>query len=112
MHGNLKNVSDFLIIRCVPSGEPIDLINVAFERTNAGKQVRQRGKQRDHKGQNDDQKCKSDFEVPDRITGRSGVNELKQINPKRTWNFVEVYLSTIYGYVMIIFYFLSLTVVT
>ena len=97
--GNLRNVSDFLIIRCIPFGEPIDLINVAFEQKNAGKQVRQRRKQ------NDDQKCNSDFEVPDRITGRSGVNELKQINPKRTWNFVEVYLSTIYGYIMIVFLF-------
>lgn len=103
--GNLRNVSDFLIIRCIPFGESIDLINVAFEQKNASKQVRQRRKQRNHKGQNDDQKCNSDFEVPDRITGRSGVNELKQINPKRTWNFVEVYLSIIYGYIMIIFLF-------
>ena len=33
------------------------------------------------------------YNVPDRITGRSGLEELKQINPHRQWNFVEVNIA-------------------
>jgi hypothetical protein len=75
-------------IRCVPSEEPIDLINVAFEQKSAPKDTKKQGrKHKVHKRET----YRSNFEVPDRITGRSGVAELKQINPNRTWNFVEVY---------------------
>lgn len=48
--------------------DSIDLINVAFER-----------------------KVGSDYEVPDRITGRATYKELKEICPERRWNFVEVF---------------------
>ena len=88
------SIVDYLIFRCIPFGEPIDLINVAFEKKSAIKKEKQKTKQRNHKNQNDEKMCDSNFEVPDRITGRNGVVELKQINPKRSWNFVEV----IFGY--------------
>ena len=35
----------------------------------------------------------SDFDVPDRLTGLSGLQELKKLNCERTWNFVQVYAS-------------------
>ncbi|XP_037079389.1 LOW QUALITY PROTEIN: asparagine synthetase domain-containing protein 1-like [Pollicipes pollicipes] len=59
--------------RCLPASEPIDLLNVAFERT-----VR-----------TDRGPGSRDFEVPDRLTGRQGWRELRNINPRRQWNFVE-----------------------
>lgn len=52
---------------CLPVNEPIDLLNVAFEMQN------QSGEKR--------------FLVPDRITG---LECLKELNPKRKWNFVQV----------------------
>ncbi|XP_068920647.1 asparagine synthetase domain-containing protein 1 isoform X2 [Petaurus breviceps papuanus] len=33
------------------------------------------------------------FNVPDRLTGRAGLKELKAINPLRIWNFVEINVS-------------------
>ncbi len=82
-----------LINRCVPLGETIDLINVAFEQKSAGKPTKKQGrKHKQHKSENDGETCGTNFDVPDRITGRNGVAELKQINPDRTWNFVEVCL--------------------
>ena len=68
--------------KCVPFEEPIDLINVAFEQKSRGKDTKKQG--RKHKSET------TIFEVPDRITGLSGVAELNQINPDRTWNFVKV----------------------
>ncbi|KAF0293110.1 Asparagine synthetase domain-containing protein 1 [Amphibalanus amphitrite] len=32
----------------------------------------------------------SEYDVPDRVTGRDGWRELQTINPRRRWNFVEV----------------------
>ncbi|CAB4013167.1 Hypothetical predicted protein, partial [Paramuricea clavata] len=76
--------------RCVPLAETIDLINVAFEQKSASKHTKQGRKHKQRKNPNDGEACVTNFEVPDRITGRNGVAELKQINPERTWNFVEV----------------------
>ncbi|NXR08065.1 ASND1 protein, partial [Semnornis frantzii] len=87
----------------VPSGEPIDLLNVAF---TAKEQTEQKGATKNpasqqvqldllclKRCQDLDVKsgaCLSCFDVPDRITGRAGLKELEAINPSRTWNFVEI----------------------
>lgn len=54
-----------LIDQVLPEVEIVDLVNVAFE----------------HKGDG--------FDVPDRITGRRGCNELRQVS-RRRWNLIEV----------------------
>lgn len=33
------------------------------------------------------------FKVPDRETGRQGLKELRQLDPNRQWNFVEINIS-------------------
>ena len=48
-----------------PAGETIDLLNVAFQ-------------------------SKGNFDVPDRLTGLQGLEELQKLNPDRKWNFVKV----------------------
>lgn len=85
--------------RHVPSEEPIDLLNVAFKIADQGKSMRKCSKQK--KALPTTQESLSDidvltggslscFNVPDRITGRAGLEELKAINPSRSWNFVEI----------------------
>ncbi|XP_061649579.1 asparagine synthetase domain-containing protein 1 [Phyllopteryx taeniolatus] len=71
----------------VPNCQPIDLINVAFQNQEAQKESAKRQKSRQSKSET--QACKP-FDVPDRITGRSGVKELQVLAPERRWNFVEV----------------------
>ncbi|NXX50107.1 ASND1 protein, partial [Tricholaema leucomelas] len=88
----------------VPSGEPIDLLNVAFM---AKEQAKQKSPTKNcanlqvqldlgcHRERCQDLGAKSVvplscFDVPDRITGRAGLKELEAINPSRTWNFVEI----------------------
>ncbi|KAI9592186.1 asparagine synthase-domain-containing protein [Syncephalis fuscata] len=60
--------------RHVPAGEPIDLINVAFENP--------RTLNKNHTA--------AAYDVPDRKTGRCGLAELRQLRPDRCWQFVEV----------------------
>ncbi|XP_062972339.1 asparagine synthetase domain-containing protein 1 [Elgaria multicarinata webbii] len=88
--------------RHVPSEEPIDLLNVAFKVTHQDSQnssIRKRSKEKKQPPLR--QECLngdnimtagflSPFNVPDRITGRAGLEELKNINPSRCWNFVEI----------------------
>ncbi|NXG47293.1 ASND1 protein, partial [Psilopogon haemacephalus] len=93
-----------LVDKHVPSGEPIDLLNVAFM---AKEQAKQNGPMKIHANWQvqpnllcHQEKCQdldaksgarlSCFDVPDRITGRAGLKELEAINPSRTWNFVEI----------------------
>ncbi|CAH1788335.1 unnamed protein product [Owenia fusiformis] len=66
--------------RYVDKNEPIDLLNVAFERQS--KQQKQKHGERTPES--------DQFIVPDRITGLSGLQELQKINPNRSWNFVKV----------------------
>jgi len=66
---------------CVPEGESIDLINVAFEQKAKPPQ----GKKKTPFPSNLD--VKPSYNVPDRISGQDGVREL---NRNRVWNFVEV----------------------
>ncbi|EDW27207.1 GL21160 [Drosophila persimilis] len=60
--------------RYVPDGEPIELINVAFERITAPNTA-------------DTQEY---WNVPDRKTALQSYNELKRICPKRFWILIEV----------------------
>lgn len=74
--------------RFVPAIEPIDLINVAFEQkkpiSNPTNKRKSKPSNMNDKGPN--------FDVPDRITGRSGLKELANINPSRQWRLIEVRL--------------------
>lgn len=86
----------------VPLEEPIDLLNVAFKITDQGKQngpMRKSSKQKKALPPNQESFSDNDiliggslscFNVPDRLTGRAGLEELKKINPSRSWNFVEI----------------------
>ncbi|KAG4096227.1 hypothetical protein H8356DRAFT_1682263 [Neocallimastix lanati (nom. inval.)] len=85
--------------RYVPKHEPIDLLNVSFENPRV-KNVNQKRKEQqinnnkkkrkiDHINQENNME-KDIYDVPDRITGRRGVEELRKICPERKWNFVEI----------------------
>lgn len=88
--------------RYVPLEEPIDLLNVAFEVTGQGNpnsSIKKCSKEKKQfppcqESLNVKNTVTSDsspsFNAPDRITGRAGLEELKIINPLRTWNFVEI----------------------
>jgi hypothetical protein len=92
------HTSLMLLMRCrhVPLGEPIDLLNVAFENPRKIK-IQKEGniggvsKRRplkskpDNDGLNDNFKT---YEVPDRKTGKDEVEELRRLCPGRIWNFV------------------------
>ncbi|XP_077583670.1 asparagine synthetase domain-containing protein 1 [Stigmatopora nigra] len=69
--------------RHVPSCQSIDLLNVAFQRQETTKS------QKPSQSKSEAETC-SKFDVPDRITGRSGLKELQVLAPERQWNFVEV----------------------
>lgn len=83
----------------VPPEEPIDLLNVAFmmrapNRQKAPLKKCSRGKipgsaiTGNHSNPNTPPA--DPFNVPDRITGRAGLEELKALSPTRIWNFVEI----------------------
>ncbi|CAH2302508.1 asparagine synthetase domain-containing 1 [Pelobates cultripes] len=85
--------------RHVPKDEPVDLLNVAFMMNVPNgmkpysKKKNKVKKQSVSATQNDKLEISAScnaFDVPDRITGRAGLEELKSINPLRTWNFVEI----------------------
>ena len=59
----------------MPAHEPIDLLNIAFEKPNKSGVVG---------GKVDD------FMVPDRV---SGLKSLSELNPARRWNFVEINIT-------------------
>ncbi|NWW70665.1 ASND1 protein, partial [Climacteris rufus] len=86
----------------VPLEEPIDLLNVAFM---IKEQAKHTATTKRHTNQQLDLPCPQEscqdlsantgadlpcFDVPDRITGRTGLKELEAMNPSRTWNFVEI----------------------
>ncbi|XP_075686044.1 asparagine synthetase domain-containing protein 1 [Rhinoderma darwinii] len=80
----------------IPPEEPIDLLNVAFMMKARITKINKGSLQ---KKQRSASSCQSDaedpmdlnpFDVPDRITGRLGLEELKNLNPRRIWNFVEI----------------------
>ena len=71
----------------VSQHEPIDLINVAFE-----KSVNARSKSKKLNENNEEKESANDqvYDVPDRKTGKQTFVELSKICPKRKWNFVQV----------------------
>lgn len=99
--------------RHVPPGEPIDLLNVAFENPRSlnapNKQSlqeeraqRKRSKKERKEGTlampfddqsqevvNEPPKIRA-YDVPDRITGLEEVEELRRLCPHRQWNFVSL----------------------
>ncbi|XP_068920638.1 asparagine synthetase domain-containing protein 1 isoform X1 [Petaurus breviceps papuanus] len=91
----------------VPFDEPIDLLNVAFmtkERTGHTTLTKKSDKPKKHLETSSEENTKGlatatdsiqnqNFNVPDRLTGRAGLKELKAINPLRIWNFVEINVS-------------------
>jgi hypothetical protein len=73
----------------IPPGEPIDLLNVAFEREK--KKGNQNRKAFKEKKRIDLSEEKEDtYLVPDRITGKKALDDLKRLYPNRQWNFVQV----------------------
>lgn len=78
--------------RYVPVEEAIDLLNVAFEqKINSSQPQNKNAKKGKHtRKKATEVKCSRNFSVPDRITGISGLEELRLINPSRQWNFIEV----------------------
>lgn len=73
-----------LVHRCLPAGEPIELVNVAFEQPRAKENVNgnKKGKQRAPE--------RNPYDVPDRVSGRDAVEELRGACPGRDFRFVQV----------------------
>lgn len=76
--------------RHVPAHEPIDLLNVAFKLQEPKKPKQPAKKTKNPPNKPADAETSSSFDVPDRITGRAGLQELKGLNRDRRWNFVEI----------------------
>ncbi|XP_056292939.1 asparagine synthetase domain-containing protein 1 [Pseudoliparis swirei] len=83
--------------RHIPAHQPIDLLNVAFElqvpkkpKESARKPGKHKNKPADCKNAGADPQTSGPFDVPDRITGKAGLGELRGLNPERRWNFVEI----------------------
>ncbi|XP_078084676.1 asparagine synthetase domain-containing protein 1 isoform X2 [Mustelus asterias] len=88
----------------IPPDEPIDLLNVAFKQQE---QKRQKTSTKQKKKSNacsthEEETLECDngtikkttvFNVPDRITGLSGLKELQILNPNRKWNFIEINIT-------------------
>ncbi|XP_041720117.1 asparagine synthetase domain-containing protein 1 [Coregonus clupeaformis] len=86
--------------RHIPTHQPIDLLNVAFklqepkiQKESTKKSKKHKTKPMDSKTDVADSNVYNPFGVPDRITGRAGLQELQDLNPERRWNFVEINVS-------------------
>ncbi|XP_054881596.1 asparagine synthetase domain-containing protein 1-like [Poeciliopsis prolifica] len=73
----------------VPAQHPIDLLNVAFRLQEPKNHNKKRSKDSPN-GDPAAARTFSPFDVPDRLTGRAGLEELRGLNPERRWNFVEI----------------------
>ena len=81
----------FTLCRFIPSGEAIDLINVAFEQRQSQTSTFKENRRNKHLiVKVKEVKEIPRFNVPDRLTGKSGLKELQTLNPNRQWNFVQV----------------------
>lgn len=76
--------------RHLPDHQPIDLLNVAFKLQEPKKPKQSAKKPGNPPNKPADIKASSPFDVPDRVTGRAGLKELKDLNRSRRWNFVEI----------------------
>uniref|UniRef100_A0A671L4S9 Asparagine synthetase domain-containing protein 1 n=1 Tax=Sinocyclocheilus anshuiensis TaxID=1608454 RepID=A0A671L4S9_9TELE len=85
--------------RHIPADKPIDLLNVAFKIQEGKVPPKSLKKGKNKKKDCDADETQSDqqsfncFDVPDRITGRAGLQELKNLSPKRQWNFIEINIT-------------------
>lgn len=59
--------------KLLASSQPIDLINVSFQKINRSKST-----------------VPTDYRTPDRLSAYQSLEELKQMSPNRKWNLVEV----------------------
>ncbi|PNF32987.1 hypothetical protein B7P43_G16500 [Cryptotermes secundus] len=76
----------------IPLGEPIDLLNVAFERERKeGNQNRKAAREKKHVRSSEEKEVT--YLVPDRITGKNALDDLKRLYPNRQWNFVQMLLK-------------------
>ncbi|KAL1762472.1 asparagine synthase-domain-containing protein [Schizophyllum commune] len=77
-----------------PPGEPIDLLNVAFENPRkmgtGADQNAKKGSRSKPPTSTASPSQKIAYMVPDRVTGLEEVEELRRLRPHRIWNFVEV----------------------
>lgn len=80
--------------RHTPAHQPIDLLNVAFEVQGTKLQkktsMKKVGNLKKKLPTESEMAPLGPFDVPDRITGRAGLQELRMLNCKRKWNFVEI----------------------
>ncbi|XP_029188913.2 asparagine synthetase domain-containing protein 1-like isoform X3 [Acropora millepora] len=78
----------------VPEDEAIDLINVAFEQKPTQNSFQNKDRRKTKLRQGNARQVAMEtprkFDVPDRLTGISGLEELQRQNPTRQWNFIEV----------------------
>ncbi|GAA5808404.1 hypothetical protein MFLAVUS_001795 [Mucor flavus] len=76
----------------LPLLESVDLLNVAFENPRIEKARTQKSIVEEPIIEKPmiKEHVRSIYDTPDRLTGRAGVEELRNIAPNRTWNFVEI----------------------
>ncbi|WVF65921.1 hypothetical protein IAT40_000659 [Kwoniella sp. CBS 6097] len=72
----------YLLHDCLPSTDPIDLINVAFSPAPKPLNLNDKGKNK--------APTSPTYDVPDRLSGRDAVAELREVCQGREWRFVEV----------------------
>ncbi|WVW81812.1 hypothetical protein I302_103809 [Kwoniella bestiolae CBS 10118] len=72
----------YLIHLCIPPSEPIDLINVAFSPAPKPPNPNEKGKVKEP--------APPTYDVPDRLSGRDAVAELREVCEDREWRFVEI----------------------
>ena len=65
------------LCRYIPRDEPIDLVNVAFERPSSTTKHRS-------------PRLEAGYNVPDRLSGLEATEELRAAYPEREWRFVEI----------------------
>ncbi|PPQ85730.1 hypothetical protein CVT25_003108 [Psilocybe cyanescens] len=92
-----STILTFFANKHIPLDEPIDLLNVAFEnprkiwaQKEGGVPKRQKNPKKSREIKAKHEEVSTSYLVPDRVTGIQEVEELRQLCPGRTWNFVEV----------------------
>lgn len=89
-----------LVDKYVPENEPIDLLNVAFEKRKGASNTSTHGKKAKASSnlnavENSGPEFNETYNVPDRQTGKKTLEELKSLCPNRRWNFIEINVSQI-----------------
>ncbi|WWD08959.1 hypothetical protein V865_007074 [Kwoniella europaea PYCC6329] len=72
----------YLLHLCLPPDDPIDLINVAFSPAPKPPNPYDKGKGKEP--------APPSYDVPDRLSGRDAVAELREVCGDREWRFVEI----------------------